>query len=591
MKKKKMQKKKAVQKKGGERTKAGMKAPAAPVRSGVCEFALAVLLVAVHFAAVMSYFEPAISNLDSNGYYKQARLIAAKGRNYEETESRAQFVGYTWRKTGENRYYSLWPSGFPAILAAVYRLFGPEAMLWVNPIMASLSLMALFLICRAWIGQWWGLAAAALTAINPSFNLHALFGYSHIAVIFFLLWSLYFLTRRREAGAPLNLFFAGLFAGVIPSIRLLDSLFGPALFLYVLLYFRRGRGSWRGPAAFAAGAALPITALCVWNQLMFGAFWKTGYSLYRYSFLSVFKWEYFQAYALPFLEKLLGEGGGFVFALGITGIAYLCARRDTWREGVLLAVLVVPMSLLYMAYFPSPSPESMRFLLPTFPLYAIGGVWLLGFLCERRSAAAAVVVGVLLFLTACWGLPQSHYTLKQLELRNKALADVAHTLSRRVPRGSVVIADELLCQHLDILGYWRLADTTVLYRKRFQVYGNAGFPQAVGAFERDVRDWAGAGGRVYLVGKEQLMRGYIGQLARGNILTRVADVSMPDTSYLRNSDMATRARYPGSTECGSKLKRGCFNFDLGAHGRMEPMYNYLLSGYPVVIYELTRKPY
>ena len=86
---------------------------------------LAALLVLVHFIFLMAYFEPAISTPDANGYFAQAKLIAGEHRTYFETESDIQFVGAHWHSTGDNRYFSKYPPGFPAVLAVVYRIFGP----------------------------------------------------------------------------------------------------------------------------------------------------------------------------------------------------------------------------------------------------------------------------------------------------------------------------------------------------------------------------------------------------------------------------------------------------------------------------------
>jgi len=53
------------------------------------------------------------------------------------------------------------------MLAAVFRPFGPYPMLWVIPVMGSLSLLGLYLVVREWVGPGWALlAAAALMAVN-----------------------------------------------------------------------------------------------------------------------------------------------------------------------------------------------------------------------------------------------------------------------------------------------------------------------------------------------------------------------------------------------------------------------------------------
>ncbi|MCK4256434.1 hypothetical protein KAX35_06075, partial [candidate division WOR-3 bacterium] len=154
---------------------------------------LALLLILVHFVFLLIFFEPAISTPDAQGYFAQARLIARQGKTYLEPESILQYIGPHWLYKGDNHYFTTFPPGFPAILAVVYKIFGPKAALLVNPLMFSLSLLGLFLLCRLWVGKGWALLAVALMAVNHFANEHALFGDSHTAIIFFLIWALFFL--------------------------------------------------------------------------------------------------------------------------------------------------------------------------------------------------------------------------------------------------------------------------------------------------------------------------------------------------------------------------------------------------------------
>ena len=72
-------------------------------------------LVVMHFLFLASFFEPAISTPDANGYMAQARLIAQKGRSDLAVESPAQYVGDHWMPTEKGRYYGQYPPGLPAL--------------------------------------------------------------------------------------------------------------------------------------------------------------------------------------------------------------------------------------------------------------------------------------------------------------------------------------------------------------------------------------------------------------------------------------------------------------------------------------------
>ena len=260
---------------------------------------LVVLLVLFHLIFLLAFFEPAISTPDANGYFAQTKLIAREHRTYFETESDIQFVGAHWHRSDDNRYFSKYPPGLPAVLAVVFRIFGPEASLLVNPLMASLSLFALFLICGMWLGEWWGLLAAALFAFNPVANQYSLSADSHTSTLFFLIWALYFIARWEKSHSVLWAFGAGLFLGIIPAIRYPEILFVPAFAVFVLLSLHRYRKARRSAIAGFSGFVIPFGALCLRNQLAFGAFWKTGYSLMTREI--GFGWNYFADYSIQYL--------------------------------------------------------------------------------------------------------------------------------------------------------------------------------------------------------------------------------------------------------------------------------------------------
>ena len=476
----------------------------------------AVLLAAAHFVFLMWFFEPATSARDANAYFVQARQLATTGRPYVDVESSTQFVDYHWMPAGENRYYSKYPPGLPAVLAAAFKAGGPGAMMLVNPLMTSLTLLALFFLCRRWIGPWWGLAATALLALNPLANKHALYYDSHAACTFFLMWALLLIVNWSKTRRTLPLLAAGLLAGMIPAVRYSEVLFLPAFAMFALVMSRGRRDAFRNIALFAAGAAIPILCLCIHNHAAYGAFWKTGYAAEA----GAFSWEYFRQSFPSYPQRMMAEGGAYVFVLGIFGIAALCARREYWKQGALLAGLIVPVTLMYMMFFTAPYAP-IRYLLPTVPLYIVSAVWLLRLLArEYRSAAVASAI-VILLVTAYWGLPASLTELKSLERRHGGLVLATRMVLQHVPRGSVLVADEGICQQLDNYGRWRLAEEAIVMRRgrppralpgihesnlvparrreQEKRYGGMPLPRLMAAFRRDVFAWAGRRREVFWV--------------------------------------------------------------------------------------------
>ena len=416
------------------------------------------VLIGGHFCMLMLYFEPAIGTPDASGYFVQTRLIATQGQTWFARESPLQYVNHHWMSPAGDRYFSQYPPGLSAICAGVFRIAGPTAALLVNPVLASLTLLGLFLLCRLWIGAGWGLLAALLMAVNPITNEHALSCDSHTAVAFLLVWGLYLLALSSRKQSLLLAFLAGLLLGVIPTIRYPEALFLLAAGFFMLLCVIRERKSWGTLAATAVGVLIPMACLLVRNHMAFGSFWKTGYTLTNEQ--TNFGWESFANKAWPYVTGILGEGTGWVAGIGLLAMLALCVRRATWRQGLLLLSLVVPVSVLYMAYG---LPEaSLRFLIPTFGVYMLAAVWGLKLLGDWQPRVATALAAAIAVGTVCWGLPRSLTSLGRVQQENVSLAMITRAVVEHAPPGSMVIADPRIQQQLDYLGQWKLVDESLL---------------------------------------------------------------------------------------------------------------------------------
>ncbi len=494
------------------------------------------LLVAVHLAFLAAFFAPAISTPDANGYLAQARLIARQGRTDIEVESPAQYVGDHWMSVAPGRYFGQYPPGLPAMIAVVFRPFGPLAALWVIPVLGSLSLLGLYLVVRVWVGRGWALLAGALMAVNPFANQHAMGADSHTAVGFFLIWALYAWIRWERSRAAGWMAVVGVCLGVIPSIRYAEALFLVPFAVIVVLSPPRDGRWWRSVAAGVLCASVPLAALAIRNQTAFGAFWRTGYSVSGEQ--TGFGIGYFVRHAVPFLVMLLIMGVGIVFPVGVKGLIELSRRPDTRREGQLLAALIVPITLLYMAYYWHADSHSMRFLLPTFPLYTIAAVWLLKLQGETDPERARRWGRIVLGVTLAWGLPYSTFALSRLRSENRALAEVTRAIARHVPPGSIVIAQGGVQQHLDFVGDWRLAPEEGFERdaRPARPVGpdrdesrpppSALTPaERTGAFRREIGRWAGASRQVFWLTTEARLAAVRDRLEPGgDTFTPIAEV-------------------------------------------------------------------
>ncbi|MCJ7773750.1 MAG: hypothetical protein MUP22_11535, partial [Desulfobacterales bacterium] len=164
-------------------------------------------------------------------------------------------------------------------------------------------------------------------------------------------------------------------------------------------------------------------------------------------------------------KDILLYGAGLLWIFGIGGLGLLCVNRDTRKQGIVFVALVFPTTLLYMSYyfrldnFPF---TTMRFLLPTFYIYAIAGVWGLKIVSQRWQKAATAMAVTLLVVNTFWGVPQSVISMIVIKDGNASLTAVEKVVSENVKPGSLVIAPLHIQQYLDYLGQWRLVDNDVV---------------------------------------------------------------------------------------------------------------------------------
>lgn len=424
-----------------------------------------------------THFAPAISTPDSNGYWAQASLIANTGHTWFVPEADTQYIGMHWLITPNGQYISRYPPGLPMIVAAVYRVAGYKASVLVGPAMAVLSLLGLYLLARRLVPRWWAVGAVLLLCSLPIFTQHALASESHMGVTFCLVWGTYLLLRwlswpqadapqdgvtTSSSATPLRLMLAlvaGLLLGAIPTIRYPDAVMGLGIAVFLLWSFRPRL--WIDYLALIGGAAVPIGALLIRNQLLLGAFWRTGYALTNEQ--TGFSWAYFQSHFFPYIRTIQSDGLGLAFALGIAGIVWMCATRRLRALGIMLLLQTLAMVGLYMAYYwaPQAGNATMRFLLPLFPGIILAAVWML--FTATTHAPRLDRIGVPLAIVSIqflWGGQTAWVDAARLYYQQDILARVTDALEKVSAPGDVVIAGNQIQQNLDFVRHWKLVDLT-----------------------------------------------------------------------------------------------------------------------------------
>lgn len=470
--------------------------------------ALAAVLTGYVFL-LRNFYAPAIIHPDANGYWAQASLMAKTGHTWLKPESDAAYVGMHWLLLGDNFFISRYPPGFPALIALVYKFWGWEASVLVNPVLAVLTLLGVFVFVQRLASAGWALLAVVALGLNPAFTVHALTQISHMPVAFCIVWGMLALWIWSSTGKIAWAVVAGLLLGCIPGTRYADAVVAPAAALFMLLHLRRFPRFHRHLIAAALGAAIPIVPLLVRNQLLLGAFWRTGYTLTHEQ--TGFSYEYFKQHAVGYLQMLQGSGLGMMFAFGLAGMVWMLAVPRVRGLSAMLLTAIVPFTVVYMAYYwamgiPNAGgmggpggggggAGAMRFLVPIVPLFVIAGAWAMSRMLN--AAPLGVKIAAPLVVLAMQGLMFGSSLLDELRRdaeSRRMLVTATRGLEEVAHDGDVVVGNPALLQHLDFVRKWKLADASLAGGRGGMMGPLGGGPGGPGGFLGGMGPRGGFGG-------------------------------------------------------------------------------------------------
>ncbi len=432
--------------------------------------AVALLGVMALFIDLLSaFYVPAYEGMDEDGYMGAARRLAVHGDPAKRTSDGYEYVSDNVVQVGKNLFYPKYPIGYPALCALAYRLGGPDSAFLVNPVLAALTVVGIFLLGRAMFGDLVGAFAAILLSVNPLFVYYALSAESHSGAICLAVWGMYFAWGWADRGGWLNAGLVGVLCAYAVTVRYSEALL--MLPICTLVTWRTAE-LWRTTSAeqrrtmrrrtvsellvMAAAALVTITPLLVYHYVAYGAPWRTGYALCGED--TGFNWESFRAHWALMLTRIDASGLFLVFPIGVAGMFSLIGQQP--KRGAFLTAWAVPSILLYTAYYWAPQGEGpwyLRYFLSIFPSLILGA---LGVLCppDRWRPWASIGVGCFVALASAWNLQASELPATLEIRREQLLRD--HTMvdwvREKVPPGSVILAVDHSLRTLDYAGDYRL---------------------------------------------------------------------------------------------------------------------------------------
>ncbi len=205
---------------------------------------------------------------DEYDYLWQASTFLG-GRLWNPVPPLHEFFAHYWQVFWNGKWITIYPPGWPALLAAAMALRLPP---WVaSPIAGGVLLFALFKLGERREGALGGLLAVALVAVSPFFLFNAASYFMHVpaaaAGVLFCWAAVDFLDRPRPSRALLG----GIALGALGLIRPEDvPLF--ALPFAAEFLWRAGRRHYRS-APFVILGGLPfLVALMLYYHATFGSF-------------------------------------------------------------------------------------------------------------------------------------------------------------------------------------------------------------------------------------------------------------------------------------------------------------------------------
>lgn len=217
---------------------------------------------------------------DSISYLFQGHILAS-GRLYEPPPPVPALFGHENVILDAHRWCSLYPPGWPLLLALGWRLHAPWLM---TPLLLALAIVGVWLAGRRLYDPATGLLAAAALACSPFALLMAADAMAHVPALCATVWCLAMLASPEGAGGRdgrRGLAAAGLLGGLALLIRPVTAvaLLGPAV---VWRLIQLGRHRWlAGLGWMALGFAPCLAAMAAYNAAVFGGPLVNGYAVYE----------------------------------------------------------------------------------------------------------------------------------------------------------------------------------------------------------------------------------------------------------------------------------------------------------------------
>ncbi len=239
-------------------------------------FVVCVMLIVFLETNAISYFQfhhvPVCS--DEVNYIFQAKIFAS-GRLYAEPPQYPEAFRFASFVLGD-KWYSIVAPGFPLLLVPGVFLGATWA---VNPVLAALCVMLVYLIAKRIYDERIARGSAALMLVSPFLLMLSSVQLSHISAMFFFLLFLYFLLKGLDGKAGLQWALAGLALGGMAMTRPLTAIVASLPWgFYVIWLLIKGKVRIADALSLALGFAVPTALFLGYNYATNGDPLTFGYT-------------------------------------------------------------------------------------------------------------------------------------------------------------------------------------------------------------------------------------------------------------------------------------------------------------------------
>lgn len=378
-----------------------------------------------------------IGGADSYGYVSAAELIArgsliapAPIADWLSAANRlaiASPLGWAPSPDGSG-IVPIYPLGVPVLMALFNAVAGAEAVFFVAPCAAAITLFLTHRVARSWYDADTALLAAALVAWNPLFITYAKQPMSDVPATMWIVLATLLAVRSTSATA----FAAGIAAGLAVISR-------PALLLgaaAIILVAQRGDTARRRATLAAAGLLIGTTVQMVIQNYLFGSPLATGYGATSV----LFSLEH----VLPNLGifgKHLWFALGPLWILGLIIGIFAARPEPRTKPLVVFGAVMLP----YLFYIPFDHWETLRYLLPGLVVLTVTvahGLMRFTRAPQSQTAATIILAG---FMAVAVG--QSELLLRRSDVWKIAEIEARYPLAGEwininTPSDSVVLANQ-----------------------------------------------------------------------------------------------------------------------------------------------------